>query len=121
MTRVNASGPPTFHIVKKLTTRCGSTAVDGLNRALLARAVEARVVRMNRVRADTTVIPVDVAYPDRLGPAGQGGAPDRRERQADPGGRRRGPHPGAGPVQVGRDEGARHRGQVAVPRTAGTG
>src|SRR6478609_4304401 len=67
MTRVNASGPPTFHIVKKLTTRCGSTAVDGLNRALLARAVEARVVRMNRVRADTTVIPADVGYPTGSG------------------------------------------------------
>jgi len=51
----------------KLTTRCGSTAVDGLNRALLARAVEARVVRMNRVRADTTVIPADVAYPTDSG------------------------------------------------------
>ena len=51
----------------KLTTRCGSTAVDGLNRALLARAVEARVVRMNRVRADTTVIPADVGYPTGSG------------------------------------------------------
>src|SRR6478752_1176499 len=51
----------------KLTTRCGSTAVDGLNRALLARAVEARVVRMNRVRADTTVVPADVAYPTDSG------------------------------------------------------
>src|SRR6476661_9132915 len=32
----------------KLTTRCGSTAVDGLNRVLLAKAVEAKVVRTHR-------------------------------------------------------------------------
>ena len=46
----------------KLTTRCGSRAVDGLNRALLAKAVEAKVVRTSRVRADTTVVPANVAY-----------------------------------------------------------
>jgi transposase, IS5 family len=47
----------------KITTRCGVTAVDGLNEALLARAVEARVLKTNRVRADTTVIAANVAYP----------------------------------------------------------
>jgi len=47
----------------KLTTRCGSTAVNGLNRALLAKAVEAKVVRTGRVRADTTVVPANVSYP----------------------------------------------------------
>jgi IS5 family transposase len=47
----------------KLTRRCGSRAVDGLNRALLAKAVEAKVVRTSRVRADTTVVPANVAYP----------------------------------------------------------
>src|SRR5664279_597399 len=41
------------------------------------------------------------------------------QRQADPGGRRRGPHQGAGSVQVGRNEGARHRGEAAVPRAGG--
>jgi IS5 family transposase len=51
----------------KLTTRCGSRAVDGLNRALLAKAVEAKVVRSSRVRADTTVIPANVAYPTDSG------------------------------------------------------
>src|SRR6478736_6127314 len=35
----------------KLTTKCGSTAVDGLN----------------RVRADTTVVPANVAYPTDSG------------------------------------------------------
>ena len=51
----------------KLTTRCGSTAVDGLNRALVAKAVQAKVVRTNRVRADTTVVPANVAYPTDSG------------------------------------------------------
>jgi transposase, IS5 family len=39
----------------KLTTRCGSTAVDGLNEALLAKAAEAKLLRTTRRRADTTV------------------------------------------------------------------
>jgi IS5 family transposase len=51
----------------KLTTRCGPTAVDGLNRALLTRAVQAKVVRTNRVRVDTTVVPANVAYPTDSG------------------------------------------------------
>src|SRR5260370_30291792 len=50
----------------KLTTRCGSTAVDGLNEALLARAAESKLLRASRRRADTTVVPADGAYP---GPA----------------------------------------------------
>src|SRR3954466_3696630 len=51
----------------KLTTRCGSAAVDGLNEALLAKAVEAKVIRTTRVRVDTTVVPANVAYPTDSG------------------------------------------------------
>jgi IS5 family transposase len=51
----------------KLTTRCGTAAVDGLNQALLAKAVEARVLRTDRLRADTTVVPANVAYPTDSG------------------------------------------------------
>jgi IS5 family transposase len=47
----------------KITTRCGETAINGLNEALLARAVEAKVLKTNRVRADTTVVEANVAYP----------------------------------------------------------
>ena len=61
----------------KLTTRCGSAAVDGLNEALLAKAVEAKLVRCNRIRVDTTVVPANVAYPTDSGSAGEGGEPDR--------------------------------------------
>jgi len=47
----------------KITTRCGETAINALNDALLARAVEAKVLKTNRLRADTTVVEADVAYP----------------------------------------------------------
>jgi IS5 family transposase len=47
----------------KITSRCGSAAIDGLNEALLEKAVEAKVLRTSRVRADTTVIAANVAYP----------------------------------------------------------
>ena len=47
----------------KITTRCGQAAVDGLNEALLAKAVEAKVLKTNRLRADTTVVEANVAYP----------------------------------------------------------
>ena len=42
-------------------------AVDGLNEALLAKAVEAEVLKTNRVRADTTVVEANVAYPSDSG------------------------------------------------------
>jgi IS5 family transposase len=51
----------------KLTTRCGSAAVDGLNEALLAKAAGAKLLRTNRVRADTTVVPANVAHPTDSG------------------------------------------------------
>src|SRR3954451_11654671 len=51
----------------KLTTRCGSVAVDGCNEALLAKAAEAKLLRTTRLRADTTVVSGDVAYPTDSG------------------------------------------------------
>ena len=47
----------------KITTRCGESAVNALNDVLLAKAAEARVLKTNRVRADTTVVEANVAYP----------------------------------------------------------
>ena len=47
----------------KITTRCGAGTVDALNDALLVKAAEARVLKTNRVRADTTVVEANVAYP----------------------------------------------------------
>jgi transposase, IS5 family len=51
----------------KLTSRCGSAAVVGLNEALLAKAVEAKVLRCTRIRVDTTVVPSNVSYPTDSG------------------------------------------------------
>src|SRR5258708_40300855 len=80
----------------KLTTRCGEAAVAGLNEALLARAAGQKMLRTARVRADTTVVGANVAYPTdsgllakaagklvrtaRRGPAGGGGAGARAAR-----------------------------------------
>jgi transposase, IS5 family len=47
----------------KITTRCGEEAINELNDALLVKAAEARVLKTNRVRADTTVVEANVAYP----------------------------------------------------------
>lgn len=47
----------------KLTTWCGSAAVDELNEAMLGKAAEAKLLRTNRIRADTTVVAANVAYP----------------------------------------------------------
>ena len=61
--------------------RCGAASDDvdeaehpvrerggaGLNEALLAKAAEAKVLRTNRVRADTTVVPANVSCRSRGG------------------------------------------------------
>jgi IS5 family transposase len=51
----------------KLTTRCGETAVAGLNETLWAKAAGAKLLRTGRVRADTTVIAANVVYPTDAG------------------------------------------------------
>ena len=78
----------------KLTTRCGSAAVEGLNEALLAKAAQAKLLRTSRLRADTTVVPANVVLPDGLGAAGKGGPADRGYWPADSGRGRRDPDPG---------------------------
>ncbi len=47
----------------KITTRCGEGAVEALNDALIAKAAEAKVLKMTMLRADTTVVEANVAYP----------------------------------------------------------
>ena len=51
----------------KITTRCVADAVAGLNEALLAKAAVAKVLRTDKVRADTTVVEAAVAYPTDSG------------------------------------------------------
>jgi IS5 family transposase len=55
----------------KLTTRCGEDAVAGLNETLLAKAADAKLLRTARLRADTTVVPANVAYPTDSGLLGR--------------------------------------------------
>ena len=51
----------------KLTSRCGDAAVAGLNEALVSKAAAAKLLRTDRVRADTTVVEADVGYPTDSG------------------------------------------------------
>ena len=51
----------------KITNRCGPDTIDALNEMLLTKAAEAKVVRLDKVRADTTVVEADVAYPTDSG------------------------------------------------------
>jgi transposase, IS5 family len=51
----------------KLTSRCGTAAVDACNQALLAKAAEATPLHTARLRADTTVVPANVADPTDSG------------------------------------------------------
>ncbi len=67
----------------KITSRCGTDAVDGLNEALLAKPDGFNVIRLDKVRAGTTVVEADVAYPTDAGllakAAGTGTTPDPRD------------------------------------------
>jgi IS5 family transposase len=51
----------------KITSRCGPALVEDLNEALLAKAAENKVIRLDKVRADTTVVPANVSYPSDAG------------------------------------------------------
>jgi IS5 family transposase len=56
----------------KITTRCGDKVVAQLNEALIAKAKTAKVLRTDKVRADTTVVEANVAYPSDAGLLGKG-------------------------------------------------
>jgi IS5 family transposase len=51
----------------KLTRRIGEPTVRQLNQALLAKAAAHKLLRTNKVRADTTVVEANVAYPTDSG------------------------------------------------------
>lgn len=62
-------GTPVPHptTLMKITTRCGPQTIAALNEALLAKAHAQRLVRLDQVRADTTVVEANVAYPTDSG------------------------------------------------------
>ena len=51
----------------KITARCGPEVIEALNRALLVKAAGEKVVKLDKVRADTTVVEANVAYPTDSG------------------------------------------------------
>jgi IS5 family transposase len=51
----------------KITSRCGEATIEALNEALLAKAARAKVLKTDKVRADTTVVEANVAYPTDSG------------------------------------------------------
>jgi transposase, IS5 family len=51
----------------KISSRCGDDAVAGLNEALLINAAAGKLLRTDKVRADTTVVEADVGYPTDSG------------------------------------------------------
>ena len=51
----------------RITTRCGSEVIEQLNEALLAKAGEAKLLRVGKVRADTTVVSANVERPTDSG------------------------------------------------------
>jgi IS5 family transposase len=53
--------------LEKIAKRCGENAIAALNEALLAKAAENKVLKLDAVRADTTVLPANVAYPTDSG------------------------------------------------------
>jgi IS5 family transposase len=64
-----AFGAPVPHptTLMKITSRCGPATVAALNETLLAKAAAAKVIRLDKARADTTVVEANVAYPTDSG------------------------------------------------------
>jgi IS5 family transposase len=51
----------------KITTRCGEAVIAELNEALLKKADAAHLIKLDKVRTDTTVVPANVCYPTDSG------------------------------------------------------
>ena len=88
----------------KLTTRCGSAAVAGLNEALLGKAPRRGCCAPPSARRHHGG-PSQRLLPDRLGAVGQGDPTDRGHRAADPGRRWRDPDSGPGSLAGGGEAG----------------
>jgi IS5 family transposase len=73
-------------------TRCGAAAVDGCNEALPTKAMEAKLLRTPRLRADTTVVPP--RWPTRPTPGCRPSMPRGRGILAPTVGRPDRPRPG---------------------------
>ncbi len=47
----------------KITARCGEDAIGALNQTLLQKTVAEKLIKVDKLRADTTVVQANVAYP----------------------------------------------------------
>ena len=103
----------------KMTSRCGEAAVAGLNEALLVKAAAPKLVRTDKVRADTTVVEAAVAYPTDSGLLAKAVGGDRPHRRADQaaGGATR--TRARDRQSIGRSAGSLDRGQAAAARCRG--
>ena len=84
--------------LEKITVRAGERTIEELNEELVVKAAEQKVVKMDRVRADTTVVPANVCYPSDSGLLDRGVArlsawPASSRRWAWPAGPRSGTAP----------------------------
>ena len=104
----------------KITTRCGEGAVDAVERGPAAtRRMAANVVKLDKVRADTTVVPANVAYPTDSGLLAKGVAKLTKTVRRHQG-RRSGPaHPLSGPHPLGAPAGPSDRGLAAPAQRRG--
>lgn len=65
--RIAVGGPvPHPSTLEKITSRCGQGAVDQLNEVLLKKGHEQKV-KLDKVRAGTTVVPANLKYPTDSG------------------------------------------------------
>lgn len=62
-------GHPAPHpsTLAKITARCGTAAIEGLNHELIAVAAETGALDLEWLRLDTTVVPADIRYPTDSG------------------------------------------------------
>jgi IS5 family transposase len=62
-------GAPVPHpsTLMKITTRCGEATIERLNQTLLEKAATEKVLKTDKLRADTTVVEANVTYPTDSG------------------------------------------------------
>jgi len=103
----------------KITTRCGDARVAALNQRLLEKANAAHLIKVDKVRADTTVIPANVAYPTDSGLLTKGVAKLTQDGWGNQGSRAGSQNPLSRPHPLGPSAGSSDRGLVASAQRRG--
>ena len=103
----------------KLTTRCGRGGGGRIERGAAGQGGRGKAVAHPPDTGRHHGGAGERGLSDRFRPAGQGDAADRGDGSADPGCRRRGAYPAAGPVARGGQARARDRRETALTRRTG--